>query len=76
MIFNKILVIFLIYSTDIKIFAVIILVCTLAAGKFGSLISGSWDKSARVWLKQKCVMTLQGSCLLLLILYAVIFSIM
>jgi len=75
-IFNKILVIFLIYSTDIKIFAVIILVCTLAAGKFGSLISGSWDKSARVWLKQKCVMTLQGSCLLLLILYAVIFSIM
>jgi len=69
-------VIFLIYSTDIKIFAVIILVCTLAAGKFGSLISGSWDKSARVWLKQKCVMTLQGSCLLLLILYAVIFSIM
>ena len=37
-----------------------VLVCTLAAGKFGSLISGSWDMSARVWLKQKCVMTLQG----------------
>ena len=68
--------IFLIYTTDIKIFAVIILVCTLAAGKFGSLISGSWDKSARVWLKQKCVMTLQGWCLLLLIFYVVIFSIM
>lgn len=34
--------------------------CALAAGKFGSLISGSWDSSARVWLKQKCVMTLQG----------------
>ena len=41
-------------------FFIIILVCTLATGKFGSLISGSWDMSARVWLKQKCVMTLQG----------------
>jgi len=40
--------------------AVLVLVCSLAAGKFGSLISGSWDMSARVWLKQKCVMTLQG----------------
>ena len=36
-------------------------VCSLAAGKFGSLLSGSWDKSAKVWLNQKCVMTLQGN---------------
>ena len=35
-------------------------VCCLASGKFGTLISGSWDKTARVWLNQKCVMTLQG----------------
>jgi phospholipase A-2-activating protein len=35
-------------------------VCTLSAGKFGAVISGSWDKSAKVWLKEKCVMTLQG----------------
>ncbi|XP_061181732.1 phospholipase A-2-activating protein-like [Saccostrea echinata] len=35
-------------------------VCTLAAGKFGTLISGSWDKTARVWLNKKCVMTLKG----------------
>lgn len=35
-------------------------VCTLAAGKFGTLLSGSWDKTARVWLNQKCVMTLKG----------------
>ncbi len=36
-------------------------VCSLAAGKFGSLLSGSWDKTAKVWLNQKCVMTLQGT---------------
>ena len=36
------------------------LVCSLAAGKFGTLVSGSWDATARVWLKQKCVMTLKG----------------
>ncbi|KAL8576565.1 hypothetical protein ACOMHN_003123 [Nucella lapillus] len=35
-------------------------VCSLACGKFGFLVSGSWDKTARVWLKQKCVMTLEG----------------
>lgn len=46
---------------------VCVLVCALAAGKFGSLISGSWDTSARVWLKQKCVMTLQGENFILLL---------
>lgn len=35
-------------------------VCALAAGKFGSLLSGSWDTTAKVWLNKKCVMTLQG----------------
>ncbi|ESP05233.1 hypothetical protein LOTGIDRAFT_227892 [Lottia gigantea] len=35
-------------------------VCTLATGKFGFLVSGSWDKTAKVWLNQKCVMTLEG----------------
>ncbi|GFS06857.1 phospholipase A-2-activating protein, partial [Elysia marginata] len=35
-------------------------VCALASGKFGFLLSGSWDKTARVWLNQKCVMVLEG----------------
>ncbi|KAL4236565.1 hypothetical protein ACF0H5_004950 [Mactra antiquata] len=35
-------------------------VCSLAAGKFGTLLSGSWDKTAKVWLSQKCVLTLEG----------------
>ncbi|XP_071118768.1 phospholipase A-2-activating protein-like [Haliotis cracherodii] len=35
-------------------------VCAVASGKFGFLLSGSWDKTAKVWLKQKCVMTLEG----------------
>ncbi|XP_050401900.1 phospholipase A-2-activating protein [Patella vulgata] len=35
-------------------------VCALSAGKFGFLLSGSWDKTARVWLNQKTVMTLEG----------------
>ncbi|XP_062515038.1 phospholipase A-2-activating protein-like isoform X2 [Corticium candelabrum] len=35
-------------------------VCALAAGKFGTLLSGSWDCSARVWLNEKTVMTLEG----------------
>ncbi|WAR24590.1 PLAP-like protein [Mya arenaria] len=35
-------------------------VCSMAAGKFGTLLSGSWDKTAKVWLHQKCVMTLEG----------------
>ncbi|XP_076340868.1 phospholipase A2 activator protein [Tachypleus tridentatus] len=35
-------------------------VCALAAGKFGTIVSGSWDKTARVWLGQKCMMTLEG----------------
>lgn len=33
-------------------------VSALFAGKFGTLLSGSWDKTAKVWLQQKCVMTL------------------
>ncbi|XP_065831717.1 LOW QUALITY PROTEIN: phospholipase A-2-activating protein-like [Oscarella lobularis] len=35
-------------------------VCTLSSGKFGSLLSGSWDKTARVWLDGKSVLTLAG----------------
>ncbi|CAG5130369.1 unnamed protein product [Candidula unifasciata] len=35
-------------------------VCALASGKFGFLLSGSWDTTARVWLNQKCVMVLEG----------------
>ncbi|XP_013391939.1 phospholipase A-2-activating protein-like [Lingula anatina] len=35
-------------------------VCALAAGRFGTLLSGSWDNTAKVWLNQKCVMTLKG----------------
>ncbi|XP_041475058.1 phospholipase A-2-activating protein-like [Lytechinus variegatus] len=35
-------------------------VCALAAGKFGTLLSGSWDMTAKVWLNEKNVMTLQG----------------
>lgn len=38
------------------------LVCSLSAGKFGTLLSGSWDKTAKVWLKEKNVMTLEGMC--------------
>ena len=37
-------------------------VCAVIAGKFGTLLSGSWDKTARVWLKRKCVMVLKGEC--------------
>ncbi|XP_057709567.1 phospholipase A-2-activating protein [Corythoichthys intestinalis] len=35
-------------------------VCTLSSGKFGTLLSGSWDTTAKVWLSEKCMMTLQG----------------
>ncbi|XP_070562715.1 phospholipase A-2-activating protein-like [Ptychodera flava] len=38
-------------------------VCTLASGKFGTLLSGSWDCTAKVWLKEKNVMTLRGHSL-------------
>ena len=34
-------------------------VCTLSSGKFGTLLSGSWDTTAKVWLNEKCMMTLQ-----------------
>ncbi|XP_018615229.1 phospholipase A-2-activating protein isoform X1 [Scleropages formosus] len=35
-------------------------VCALSAGRFGTLLSGSWDTTAKVWLNDKCMMTLQG----------------
>ncbi|XP_075066161.1 phospholipase A-2-activating protein isoform X1 [Mixophyes fleayi] len=35
-------------------------VCSLSAGKFGTLLSGSWDTTGKVWLNEKCMMTLQG----------------
>lgn len=38
-------------------------VSCLAVGKFGTILSGSWDTTAKVWLNQKCVMTLQNHTL-------------
>ncbi|XP_075682559.1 phospholipase A-2-activating protein isoform X2 [Rhinoderma darwinii] len=35
-------------------------VCSLSSGKFGTLLSGSWDTTGKVWLNEKCMMTLQG----------------
>ncbi|XP_026569208.1 phospholipase A-2-activating protein isoform X1 [Pseudonaja textilis] len=35
-------------------------VCSLSSGKFGTLLSGSWDTTAKIWLNDKCMMTLQG----------------
>ncbi|XP_014673380.1 PREDICTED: phospholipase A-2-activating protein-like [Priapulus caudatus] len=35
-------------------------VSCLAVGKFGTILSGSWDMTAKVWLNQKLMMTLQG----------------
>jgi len=35
-------------------------VTNLFASKFGTLISGSWDKTAKVWFNRKCTMTLTG----------------
>ncbi|XP_064626570.1 phospholipase A-2-activating protein-like [Lineus longissimus] len=35
-------------------------VCTLATGGFGTLLSGSWDLTAKVWSQDKCLMTLKG----------------
>uniref|UniRef100_A0A803YIJ1 Phospholipase A2 activating protein n=1 Tax=Meleagris gallopavo TaxID=9103 RepID=A0A803YIJ1_MELGA len=35
-------------------------VCSLSSGKFGTLLSGSWDTTAKVWLNDRCMMTLQG----------------
>ncbi|KFM77622.1 hypothetical protein X975_26927, partial [Stegodyphus mimosarum] len=35
-------------------------VCSLSAGKFGTIVSGSWDKTARVWSGQQCVLVLDG----------------
>jgi len=34
-------------------------VCSLSSGKFGTLLSGSWDTTAKVWLNDRCMMTLQ-----------------
>ncbi|EHB10288.1 Phospholipase A-2-activating protein [Heterocephalus glaber] len=36
--------------------------CSLpgSSGKFGTLLSGSWYTTAKVWLNGKCMMTLQG----------------
>uniref|UniRef100_A0A8V0XQN2 Phospholipase A-2-activating protein n=1 Tax=Gallus gallus TaxID=9031 RepID=A0A8V0XQN2_CHICK len=35
-------------------------VCSLSSGKFGTLLSGSWDTTCKVWLNDRCMMTLQG----------------
>lgn len=35
-------------------------VCALAASSTGEIISGSWDKTARVWKDGKCIHILKG----------------
>jgi len=35
-------------------------VTSLFVGKFGTIISGSWDCTAKVWVNRKCSMTLTG----------------
>lgn len=35
-------------------------VCALAAGKFGMFVSGSWDHTARLWVKQEHITTFIG----------------
>ncbi|XP_054708593.1 phospholipase A-2-activating protein-like [Uloborus diversus] len=35
-------------------------VCCLSAGPFGTFVSGSWDKTARVWSGQQCHIVLTG----------------
>ncbi|CAH8629884.1 unnamed protein product [Heterobilharzia americana] len=35
-------------------------VCTLAVGSHKTIISGSWDKSVKIWKKEKCIATLSG----------------
>jgi len=35
-------------------------VTSLYLGKFGTIISGSWDCTAKVWVNRKCTMTLKG----------------
>eukprot|EP00092_Neocalanus_flemingeri_P037378 GFUD01040702.1.p1 GENE.GFUD01040702.1~~GFUD01040702.1.p1 ORF type:complete len:806 (-),score=248.04 GFUD01040702.1:260-2677(-) len=35
-------------------------VTSLFVGKFGTIISGSWDCTAKVWVNRKCSMTLSG----------------
>ncbi|KAJ3322619.1 prephenate dehydrogenase (NADP(+)) [Boothiomyces sp. JEL0866] len=35
-------------------------ICTLAVSPEGDLISGSWDKTAKVWRNGKCISTLAG----------------
>lgn len=46
-------------------------VCALSSGKFGTLLSGSWDTTAKVWLNEKCMMTLQVCWSSDLVLYKV-----
>ena len=33
---------------------------SIYVGKFGTIISGSWDCTAKVWINRKCTMTLKG----------------
>lgn len=35
-------------------------VCTITACHDGKILSGSWDKTGRVWLNQKCIFVLSG----------------
>lgn len=51
---------FICFAVVYQVFELLIsTVCTLSSGKFGTLLSGSWDTTARVWLNEKCMMTLQ-----------------
>ncbi|CAH8874217.1 unnamed protein product [Trichobilharzia szidati] len=35
-------------------------VCTLATGRHKTIISGSWDKSIKIWQEGKCIATISG----------------
>ncbi|CAD5115874.1 DgyrCDS4814 [Dimorphilus gyrociliatus] len=35
-------------------------VCTITACHDGKILSGSWDKTGRVWMNQKCIFVLSG----------------
>ncbi len=35
-------------------------ICCLAVSMRGDIISGSWDKTAKIWRDGKCIQTLSG----------------
>ena len=55
--------------TDCSMFFPSASVSCLASGKHGILLSGSWDTTAKVWLRQTCIATLQGKLFLISTLF-------